>query len=340
MEIDPLPRTVKAVAAALLAAKKEIGAVKRDSTNPLFQSSYASIDSILQAIEPILFKNDLMVIHRPFSDVENNTVQVDTQILHAPSGEFVSATVTIPLEKNRSNAHGIGSAITYGRRYGLSCLLSLSAEDDDGNSAVGKGQVDQQPQGKQPTRPAAKPKEPLEPRKPAPTKPTGPTDDSPDQGDTGTWDTTVTDTAQSEGESSRGKWVRWNIKFANGKQGSTFDKAVGETAESLGLDDKCTVTWRREGKYLTIVSITRSVEDQTQQNTGERFRERDIVFTGAEIVQGWLRCLTATGSVFWAKSAGLQVEVQNAIANGQPMSVICHQVGSKWVIDELVETPF
>jgi hypothetical protein len=59
-------------------------------------------------------------------------IAVETRVLHT-SGEWLAGLVTLPVEK--STAQGTGSAISYGRRYGLSALLGLTAEDDDGQAA-------------------------------------------------------------------------------------------------------------------------------------------------------------------------------------------------------------
>lgn len=37
---------------------------------------------------------------------------------------------------DKTNCQGIGSAITYGRRYGMSAILGISQDDDDAESAV------------------------------------------------------------------------------------------------------------------------------------------------------------------------------------------------------------
>jgi hypothetical protein len=61
-------------------------------------------------------------------------ITVESRIIHA-SGEWISTTATIPVTK--PDAHGLGSALTYGRRYSVSALLAISAdEDDDANGAV------------------------------------------------------------------------------------------------------------------------------------------------------------------------------------------------------------
>ena len=41
----------------------------------------------------------------------------------------------MPAAKN--DPHGLGSAITYARRYSLMSMLCLATEDDDGNAATG-----------------------------------------------------------------------------------------------------------------------------------------------------------------------------------------------------------
>jgi hypothetical protein len=59
---------------------------------------------------------------------------VETRLIHT-SGEWLASVVPVPVAKG--DAHGLGSALSYGRRYGISALLALSTdEDDDGNAAA------------------------------------------------------------------------------------------------------------------------------------------------------------------------------------------------------------
>jgi hypothetical protein len=61
-------------------------------------------------------------------------IMVETRLIHT-SGEWLASVVPVPVAKG--DAHGLGSALSYGRRYGLSALLALSTdEDDDGNAAA------------------------------------------------------------------------------------------------------------------------------------------------------------------------------------------------------------
>lgn len=73
-----------------------------------------------------------------------------TRIEHVATGEFIEATT--PLMLDRDNSQGLGSAITYTRRYALLSILGLVADqDDDGEKASKssrkKPEVVNQPKG-------------------------------------------------------------------------------------------------------------------------------------------------------------------------------------------------
>ena len=57
---------------------------------------------------------------------------VETIILHS-SGEWVSNEFMLKCSKN--DPQGMGSAITYARRYAYQSVLGIPSEDDDGNNA-------------------------------------------------------------------------------------------------------------------------------------------------------------------------------------------------------------
>ena len=59
---------------------------------------------------------------------------VTTEIIFEEDGVTVMRT-RVPLVLNKQDMQGLGSAITYARRYGIMSLLNLPAEDDDGNQA-------------------------------------------------------------------------------------------------------------------------------------------------------------------------------------------------------------
>lgn len=106
--------------------KKEIGAISKDSTNPFFKSRYFDINGLLKHTEPLLQKNNLLLL-QPIIKGE-----VFSEIIDVESGESVVSSIPLP---QMDDPQKLGSAVTYYRRYTLQSLLGLQAEDDDANSA-------------------------------------------------------------------------------------------------------------------------------------------------------------------------------------------------------------
>lgn len=123
--------SIATLAAALVKAQGEIKAALKDSTNPHFRSKYADLSSVVDAVKAPLLKHGISFI-QGVNDAEGG-VAVETMLLHT-SGEWLSSTLRIPASKQ--DAQGYGSAITYGRRYGLQSMCGVPAEDDDGNAAT------------------------------------------------------------------------------------------------------------------------------------------------------------------------------------------------------------
>lgn len=117
--------------AAVAKAQGEIEGAKKDSTNPHFKSKYADLASARAAVQGPLSKNGLALIQWPRT--VNNGVEIETWLGHA-SGQYMSGTLCMPCAK--MDAHGVGSAITYGRRYALMAVTGVAPEDDDGNGAA------------------------------------------------------------------------------------------------------------------------------------------------------------------------------------------------------------
>lgn len=88
-------------------------------------------------ILPLLNDNGLVLTQFP-TFIENivgdPTPALLTRITHVASGDSIEATAPLMLDKQ--TAQGLGSAITYMRRYALLSILGLVADvDDDGNQA-------------------------------------------------------------------------------------------------------------------------------------------------------------------------------------------------------------
>lgn len=128
--------TIKELALALHKAQKNIKGAVRDSTNPHFRSKYADLSSVVEAVKAPLLAEGIVFL-QGVSGVENG-VAVETMLLHV-SGEWMASTLEIPASKH--DAQGYGSAITYGRRYGLQSMCGVPAEDDDGYAATASAPV-------------------------------------------------------------------------------------------------------------------------------------------------------------------------------------------------------
>lgn len=128
---------IKELAAALAKAQARIRNAAQDKTNPAFRSKYADLSSVWEACRQHLSDNGIAVVQAPAAD--GPKVTVTTMLVHT-SGEWVSADLTITAVKG--DPQGIGSAITYARRYGLASMVGVApgddiadAGDDDGNEA-------------------------------------------------------------------------------------------------------------------------------------------------------------------------------------------------------------
>lgn len=123
---------IDAIAVALSKAQGEIKPAAKDSTNPHFKTKFTSLSSVWESIREPLSKNGLSALQNVSTNETH--VSVSTRVLHA-SGQWIEfGALCIPLSKK--DAQGIGSAITYGKRYSLCAALGIvSDEDDDGNAA-------------------------------------------------------------------------------------------------------------------------------------------------------------------------------------------------------------
>jgi len=135
--------SITKLAAALVAFHGEVGKVGKDSTNPHFRNKYASLSNILEVVTPVLTACKLSIIQIP-----TGTNTLETILLHE-SGEWIGEAFTMPPVKN--DPQGVGSAITYARRYALGAVLSLNIDADDDGNAASKTPA-QQPATKQPVR--------------------------------------------------------------------------------------------------------------------------------------------------------------------------------------------
>lgn len=230
---------------ALVAAIGELSNVPKTAANPYFKSKYAPLDAIVDATRPVLAKYGLAIQQNPV--YEDGLAGVQTKILHK-AGFCQTSVLLLPLKDQ--SPQGVGSAITYARRYSLASVLGMATEDDDdGNVSSGLAK-------KEEARPAvAKAMD----RNPS-VRPAGNV--------TATWRgvlPTNTKIAAQSKEGSPKKWVLYAIEFNdNGKvmETMTFDEKLYNLATELGKDgtlvDAGVSPSKKDPSKWEIVTITPS----------------------------------------------------------------------------------
>ena len=128
---------INELTAALSKAQGEITGALKDSSNPFFKSKYADLAACWDACRSQLSKHGLSVIQT--TEKTDTGVCVVTLLAHS-SGQWIRG--RLHMTPKDASPQGIGSAITYARRYALAGIVGLAQVDDDGNAASGKGKSD------------------------------------------------------------------------------------------------------------------------------------------------------------------------------------------------------
>mgnify|MGYP003661969015 FL=1 len=126
------------LAGSLAKAQSEMGGVAKGKTNPFYKSSYADINSCIEACMPALNKHGLS-ISQGNRFCNTSGYYITTMLMHE-SGQWLKSEIRMPLT-NKKDAQEIGSACTYGRRYGLTSMVGLAQVDDDGNKTVNERKI-------------------------------------------------------------------------------------------------------------------------------------------------------------------------------------------------------
>lgn len=121
---------------AMLIVQQQLQPAIKDAKNPFIGNEYATLNSVMESCRALLIAQGIWCTQLPCpAPVELGTghIGLETRLIHAESGQWISSTAIIPLPKN--DPQGLGSAITYARRYSLCAILGIVTEDDDGNAA-------------------------------------------------------------------------------------------------------------------------------------------------------------------------------------------------------------
>lgn len=125
---------MKATIAALIKVQHELGTVSKNKVNAHLRSKYADLGAYLDELDPLLEKHGLAIVQTPLCSVEGQAYAGVRSTLYGPDGEMDLGQLMMPLSK--TDAHSVGSAITYARRYAIAGIFKMRADDDDGHAAV------------------------------------------------------------------------------------------------------------------------------------------------------------------------------------------------------------
>jgi len=130
-----LSDTITDLAKALSKLQAEIRGAERTEVNAQFSKAYSTIYDMWEAIREPIGKYGLSVVQEV--TYKDKSVFLTAVLLHE-SGQWIKFDpLAMPVAKD--GAHGIGSAITYARKYSISAILGICPgddRDDDGNAAM------------------------------------------------------------------------------------------------------------------------------------------------------------------------------------------------------------
>ena len=127
------------VHAALAAVQAQMSGIRKDGRGN--RNTYITLDALLSYARPLCAEHGLCILHR--LQAVDGLLWVGSGV-RLVAGDDTEVWIDVPIMPQDPGSKGgssfapwaLGSAQTYGRRYGLSALFAVSSlEDDDGNKA-------------------------------------------------------------------------------------------------------------------------------------------------------------------------------------------------------------
>ena len=144
----PTVAAVAALDAALIKARGSFAKVVKDSENPHFRSKYAGLSNVLEAVMPALAAEGLNI--SSCTVLDHGACKLTTTLSHVGGGWRISEFPIADLSPQK-----LGSAQSYGMRYGTSALLHIAAEDEDDDGEAATARKAWAPKTAAPAAPAA-----------------------------------------------------------------------------------------------------------------------------------------------------------------------------------------
>lgn len=122
------------IVAALVKAQDDLRHAHKDRVNGGFKNKYATLESVIDAVKEAFAKNGLVVVQQP--GILDGKPVLQTTLAHTSGQWFCSC---IPVMNEKNTAQGMGSGLTYARRYALAAIANIGQDDDDGSEASKPG---------------------------------------------------------------------------------------------------------------------------------------------------------------------------------------------------------
>lgn len=124
------------LAPAFLAAQKKVDHAIKNAQNPHLKNKYADLAQVIDTVIPVFNTEGISILQFPgFCD---GRATLTTVVLHE-SGEYIEGTAETPLGKQ--GPQELGGGLTYLARYSLARIGGIAQEDDDGETAQGRGKA-------------------------------------------------------------------------------------------------------------------------------------------------------------------------------------------------------
>ena len=122
------------LAKALTVLQGQLKTVPKDKVNPVHKSKYADLSAIWEMCRKPLADNGLSLVQT--TEIAENNVILETTLLHS-SGQWLRGKLS--LNPAKLDPQGVGSSMTYGRRYAMCALLGIAADEDDDGGGGSRG---------------------------------------------------------------------------------------------------------------------------------------------------------------------------------------------------------
>jgi hypothetical protein len=136
--------------AAMREAQEEMGPVLKNRKNSETHSTYADLEQVSRLMDPIIYRHGFSMSFGTGDCPHSDHYRVTCDVSHT-DGFSKHYQADVPIDntgpkgaKNKTDTHGFGSALSYGRRYLKLLIFDIATTDDDGRAAGNGGPINKE----------------------------------------------------------------------------------------------------------------------------------------------------------------------------------------------------